>query len=298
MTRRVGVGIGVLSLVAAGLAIHAPSVRAGEERRAKVVEIGGGGAFLGVFLEDVGPEDLARLKLNEARGALVEKVESGSPAEQAGLAKGDVIVGFDGDRVRSAGQLSRLVRETPPGREVSLEVSRDGSSRRLTATLGERTAGPFAHRFQVEVPDIRVEAPEPPEPLLPDLEAEDWQGLHGQMPKWVYRFGRGPAKLGIKYQELTSQLAEYFQVEQGGGVLVSEVDEDGPAAKAGLKAGDVILEVSGKRIERSGDLRRQVDAASPGETVEVKVLRAGQPKTLSVTIGGEKEPAVSKGPTV
>ncbi len=299
MTRGIGIGIGVLSLLGAGLAIAAPAVRAGEERQVKVVRMGDG-AFLGVLLQDVGAEDLARLKLNQARGAVVEKVESGSAAEKAGVAKGDVILGFDGERVRSAAQLSRLVRETPPGREVSIDVSRQGSSKQLTATLEERPGGAFAHRFHVEVPDLQVGEGEPPlpsQPLLPETGAEHWRGLPGNLHDFVYRFGRGPAKLGITYQELTDQLAEYFQVKQGGGVLVTEVTEDGPASQAGLKAGDVILELAGKRIESSRDLRRGVDAADPGSTVEVKVLRDGQPKTLSVTIGGEKEKAAPKGPT-
>jgi serine protease Do len=292
MTRGGVFGIGVLSLLVAGLAIDAPALRAAEKPQVKVVRMGGG-AFLGVLLQDVGAEDLSRLELNQARGALVERVDSGSPAEKAGVAKGDVIVGFDGEKVRSAAQLSRLVRETPPGREVPIEVSRQGSSKQLTATLVERQGGPLARRFHM-VPDLQVGEEEP---LLPGTSAEHWGGFPGSMHDFVYRFGRGPAKLGITYQELTDQLADYFQVKQGGGVLVTEVKEDGPASQAGMKAGDVILELAGKRIESSRDLRRGVDAAEPGSTVEIKVLRDGQSKTLSVTIGGEKEKAAPKGPT-
>jgi len=291
------IGIGVLSLLGAGLAIDAPAVRAGEEPQARVVRMGGG-AFLGVLLQDVGAKDLSRLKLNHARGALVEKVESGSSAEKAGVAKGDVIVGFDGETVRSAAELSRLVRETPPGREVSIEVSRQGSSKQLTATLDERPGGAFAHRFLIKPPDLQAGEGESPQPLLPEAGKGHWPGFPGNLHDFAYRFGRGPAKLGITYQELTDQLAEYFQVDEGGGVLVTEVTEDGPASQAGMKAGDVILKLAGKRIESGRDLRRGVDAAEPGSTVEIEVLRAGQPQTLSVTIGGEKqEEAAPKGPT-
>jgi serine protease Do len=298
MTRAMSIGIGVLSLLGAGLVIDAPALRAAEKPQVRVVRTGGG-AFLGVLLQDVGAKDLSRLELNQARGALVEKVESGSPAEKAGVAKGDVIVGFDGETVRSAAELSRLVRETPPGREVSIEVSRQGSSKQLTATVEQRPGGAFAHRFRMEAPDLQAgegESPQPLQPLLPEAGKGHWPGFPDNLHDFVYRFGRGPAKLGITFLELTDQLALYFKVDEGGGVLVTEVTEEGPASQAGMKAGDVILKLAGKRIESGRDLRRGVDAAEPGSTVEIDVLRAGQPQTLSVTIGGEKEEAAPKGP--
>ena len=138
MRRWAGVGIGALA-AAAALAAVSGGVRADDEddarRRVEVVRFAGGGARLGVVLEDVRADDVARLKLAEERGALVKEVVNGSAAEKAGLKDGDVILSYQGERVGSAAQLRRLVRETPPGRHVTIEASRAGAAQRLTASL-------------------------------------------------------------------------------------------------------------------------------------------------------------------
>jgi serine protease Do len=98
----------------------------------------------------------------------------------------------------------------------------------------------------------------------------------------------GPRKLGIQYQEISGQLADYFHVEGGEGILVVSVDENGPAAKAGLKAGDVITRIGSEAVKSSRDLRRQVDRLDPGKEATLGILRDGRPLELKVTAGGEK----------
>ena len=95
----------------------------------------GGGGRLGVSLEEVGADDVGRLGLSAERGAVVTDVQDGSAAEKAGVQKDDVIVRFGGQEVWSAAQLARLVRETPAGRTVDLEVSRGGSVQKLSVAL-------------------------------------------------------------------------------------------------------------------------------------------------------------------
>jgi serine protease Do len=105
----------------------------------------------------------------------------------------------------------------------------------------------------------------------------DWtRGMH-------FDWG-GPRKLGISYQEISGQLAGYFKVAGDSGVLVTEVDADGPAGKAGLKAGDVILAFNGQEISDGSDLRRAVRDAENGREVTLKVQREGRPLDLSVTL--------------
>ena len=118
----------------------------------------GGGGRLGVSIED---------PAGDARGASVRSVEADSPAEKAGLKEGDVIVRFDGEAVRSAAQLGRLVAETPAGRSVAIEVTRGGATQKLSATLAEQSRGFRFHGgdgkdFDLEMPEWSV--PEPPEP--------------------------------------------------------------------------------------------------------------------------------------
>lgn len=237
------------------------------------VVIGGGGG-LGVSLDEVGADDASRLRLPEERGALVRSVEPDSPAAAAGLQTEDVIVSYQGQPVQSAAQLSRMVRETPAGRKVALEVSRGGATQKLTATLRDGRRGlltpDFDFDFDVPLPAIDIRPPRPPRaPRAPRPPAGEWDDFDVR-ELWGGRRGR----LGLTYQELTDQLARYFKVE--GGLLVSSVKEGSPAAAAGVQAGDVIVRANGKAVRSSEDLRDQLDGAEPGAEVTLGLQREGR----------------------
>jgi serine protease Do len=286
------------ALAAAGL-LAGPLARAqewskvesdgGEKRveRRVVVRHAGGGAFLGVSLEDGS---------GDARGATVRTVEPDSPAAKAGLKEGDVIVRFDGESVRSAAQLARLVAETPAGRTVAIELTRDGSPQKLTATLGEsrRRMGFFsgpggADVFDLPVPEPpeapeapgAVPAPRPPHAPMPPR-AWSWNDAGGDM---LFHFlPGGPRRLGIQYIEMGEQLAAHYKLAQKNGVLVTSVEAGSPAAKAGLLAGDVVLKFDGKAIEDASDLREAVSAAEGGKEVTLSIQRDGRPMEVRATL--------------
>jgi serine protease Do len=288
-----------MALIAAGAATSA-TVGAHDEdnrvrkldRRVEVIRAGGG--KLGVRLEDVDKEDVARLKLSAERGAIVKSVSPETAAEKAGIKDGDVIVRYEGETVQSAAQLARLVRETPAGRTVAIEVSRNGAVQKLSATLAEGRdrvrVGDFGD-FDIEIPHIEsfnmpAIPPVPPVPPVADMFRYDGKG-----PSFLFRGPGGPRRLGIEYQELSDQLARYFKVDKG--VLVTSVDEDGPAGKGGLKAGDVIVKFDGQAIEDAEDLRDQVRKAEGGRDVAVTVQRDGRSVDLKVKLespGPEKRP--------
>ncbi|HEX6321203.1 MAG TPA: DegQ family serine endoprotease [Burkholderiales bacterium] len=92
-------------------------------------------------------------------------------------------------------------------------------------------------------------------------------------------------RMGVTVQEVTPTLAQSFGLEKARGALVSNVDADGPAAKSGLKAGDVVVGFDGKRIESSGELPALVADAKPGETVDVRIVRNGKEQDLKLTVG-------------
>lgn len=293
MTHWMGWGAGAVALTAALLTVPSAPVGASDERRVEIVR-SGGGARLGVGLEDVKSDDVARLGLADERGALVKEVQEGSPAEKAGVQAGDLILRYQGENVLSAAQLARLVRETPPGRKVSLELNRKGAIEKLTATLEERKG-----RVQVGDNSFEFEMPElpeiPPVPPVPPAPGRAWDREHGRSFFFHDFFGDRPARLGIRYQELGDQLAQHFKVEEGA-VLVTSVDEDGPAAKAGVKAGDVIVEVDGKPIKDGSAFREQVAQLEPGAEARLTVKREGRSLDLKLTVGGKKprrEPASS-----
>ena len=259
-----------------------------------------GGARLGVSIED---------PTGDARGASVRSVEEESPAAKAGLKEGDVIVRFDGESVRSASQLRRLVAETPAGRAVPIEVTRGGATQKLTATLAERSQGfrffgPVDADFGVEMPewDMAVppeppgtpgtpRAPRPPKaPKAPHPFAWSWNDDDGL---FIHKLGPGQRKLGIEYMEIGEQLAGYFKLSGKTGVLVTAVDADGPAAKAGIRAGDVVVKLGSDAVADSDDLRQAVSRAEGGSEVTVTVQRDGRPVELKVTLA-KPEPAVKR----
>lgn len=283
--RRLGAPVLAAALVgipAAGRAqddVREPLIRA--------FRMAGDGSHLGVSLGDLNGEERTRLRLGDERGALVKDVQRDTPAAKAGLKADDVIVRFDGETVRSAAQLARLVRETPPGRPVTIEVNRGGQVQRLTATLEEGHG--FGHLLG-EGGDMNIDVPRvppvPPMPPLPQVEPFVREGMDAFSRDF---FIQRPGRLGIRYQELSGQLANYFTVEVGA-LLVSEVEPDSPAGKAGLKAGDIIVKVNGKPVSHGQELREQVAKAESGSQITLGLRRDGKPLDLKVTVG-ERAPA-------
>jgi serine protease Do len=207
--------------------------------------------------------DVKREKLASESGAVIDEVTGESPAAKAGFKAGDVVVEFDGERVRSARQLTRLVRETPAGRQVRTTVTRDGRRVELQVTP---EAGPGAR-------------------LSRDLRSLG-RGFRFEMPELPQHFDfellMRPGRLGVQTSELTPQLAEYFGTRDG--VLVTRVDPDTPAARAGLKAGDVITAVGGHQIDSAAELRRELNRSDSGAEVELTVMRDRKELTLKATI--------------
>ena len=233
------------------------------------------GSRLGVSVRDVDDTDAKGGKLPAAAGAIIDDVSEGSAADKAGLRKGDIIVEFDGERVRSARQLTRLVQETPDGRKVTAAVIRDGQ--RVTLTVEPRQGGSdvferlrgledWGREFRFDVPvRPRVPPATPPRPPTPFAGMDDL-------------LGRGSGRLGLTVDTLSPQLAEYFGTKTG--VLVTSVRDDSAAAKAGIKAGDVITSVNGSAVDDPAELRRRLLAIDAGEEFTIEVMRDRKPQTL------------------
>lgn len=273
------------------------------------------GGWLGVRLEDLDADEAGELGLDAPCGARVTDVVDGSPAAEAGLREGDLLLRFDGREVRSVAQLTRLVRETPAGREVALRVRRDGQDRSLSATVGERPGprvgartlpGAWEERFE-ELEGMEGFSEEDRERMRERLErARDrMEGAHDRMEMVAPRVGTirrmvhagGPPRLGIEMQRLTDQLAEHFGVD-GSGVLVASVREGSAAAEAGLAAGDVIVRFDGQPVDGAGELFVAVHRAEAGP-VPVDMVRDGEERSVTVELPERPtagEPSPPSGP--
>ena len=235
-----------------------------------------GRGHLGVSVANVDDDKMKELGLTDRRGALITHVSEDSAADKAGMKEDDVVIEFDGERVRSAAQLTRLVQETPPNSEVSLTVRRGGKEKRLTATLKPR-GGSFAFRTAPNW-TARVAPVVPGMPNMPRIRVA---------PRIAGNsfFFRSQPRLGISGDGIDGQLAEYFGVAGGHGVLIRSVSEGSAAEKAGLKAGDVIIQVGDDELDSVGDLRRALSKADKDDpTVTLTIVREGKQQAISVTL--------------
>src|SRR5436309_2499417 len=228
------------------------------------------GAFLGVGGEDITKENMSRYGLREVRGVGVTQVIKDSPAEKAGLKKDDVILRFDGESVTSVRKLTRLVSETAADQTVRLTISRGGAEQGLSVMLSKRNMGNLG-------PQIRDDVFRGIEQNFPRIESGNGD--------FIFSFG-GNRRIGVSTQGLTKQLADYFGVKDGG-LLITSVTENSPAAKAGLKAGDVITTADGEKVTSSGDLTRAINKKDDG-AVTLTVVRDHGTRTVTVT--PEKNP--------
>jgi serine protease Do len=227
----------------------------------------GPGSRIGVTARELEAVELERLKV--AGGVLLETVTPDGPAAQAGLRAQDVVVEFDGERVRSLRQFARLVRETPPSRPVRAAVMRDGKRTELTVTPsagGHAELGIDTDRVRREIEDFTTRI-RPFE--FPDLASR--------------------SRLGVTVQELTPELAAYFGATDG--VLVSSVVADSPASRSGLKAGDVIATVDGRSIASTADLIRGLRTASTDGELTLGIVRDKKPTTVSAKIEPRNAPS-------
>lgn len=235
-----------------------------------------GGTFLGVHAEDVTKENMSTYGLGDVRGVGVTDIVKDSPAEKAGLRKGDVILAFNGEQVTSTRKLSRLVSESSPDQTARLTISRGGSQQEVSVTLAKRNATNLLNG------KIRADMKKQME-----LFKRDFPKIKSGNGQYVFNVG-SHRRIGISTQTLTKQLADYFGVSEG--ILVTSVTENSAAAKAGLKAGDVITSADGEKVNSPADISRAINKKQDGP-VTLTVVRDRSTRTVVVT--PEKPPAGS-----
>ncbi len=238
-----------------------------------------GGTFLGIHAEDISKENMSRYGMREVRGVGVTQVVKDSPAEKAGLKKDDVILRFEGESVTSARKLNRLVSEASADQTVRLTISRGGSEQEASATLAKHDGMENVFRSAMPPEIFRGTTPFPMKIDPGMIQINPGEG------GFAFAFG-GNRRIGVSTQPLTKQLADYFGVKDGG-LLITSVNDNSPAAKAGLKAGDVITAVDGEKVTSPGDVSRAISKKEDGP-VSLTIIRDRTARTVTVT--PEKNP--------
>ena len=280
----VGLTIAVLGCIALVI-VAAPVVRGQvvqRERPAFDLYLNGmlQGSRLGIGIRDVDAADVKREKLDAQTGAAVDEVAAGSAAEKAGIKAGDVVVSFDGERVRSARHLARLVDETPDGREVEATVVRNGERMSLKVTPASERSWLSLQGPGNVLRQYSFQAPERFDLNLRNFDTREFGGeLRNRLRPFFFTDGR--ARLGIGVEDLTEQLGAYFGAGTGG-VLVTEVDDGTPARTGGLRAGDVITRVNEQQVRNTDELRRRL--ADVTGDVRIGIVRDRKEQTLTVKL--------------
>jgi len=213
--------------------------------------------WLGVRIQTVTEEIAESLGLNEATGALVTSVSENGPAAEAGLEKGDVILKFNNKDVSEMRKLPRIVAETEVGKSVPVEVWRKGKKVALKAKVGE---------LEVAEKNGDVSTPEVRKTSASSIE-----------------------ELGLTLASLSDELRERFNLpEEASGVLISEVDDAGPAAQKGLRPGELIVEVSQKEVDSPEDVKKAVKSAIKDDQSSLLLLVDGENGLRFVAVKFEK----------
>jgi serine protease Do len=219
--------------------------------------------WIGVYTESINSDLKTAYKLDRADGIVVIDVVEDSPAEEAGLRRKDVIVKFNGKTVDGTQPLADLVDEAKVGDTVTVVYLRKGQEKSAVIEIGTRPGA--------EESVFALTARTMAEPLRQYYKALSLDHASG-----VY--------MGVSIQDLNDQLGDYFGVKKGNGVLITEVLEDSPAQKAGLKAGDVIISADGETVTASEDLTEIIDEKDAGDTVTIGYLRRGSQASVAVEV--------------
>jgi len=244
--------------------------------------------YLGVDIRDITDDRAKVLKLKETRGAEICMIDHDGPAIKAGLREGDVILEMNGEQVEGEEQLRRMLRETPAGRTVSFVFSRDGQQQTISVQLADRD------EVQRRAWDQHFAVPEPSaeDASIPDpMDDPDSETVQAAPPGLGFGFV-GPPTLSGTYtgavlDALGPQLAQFFGAQPGTGLLIKSIDADSPAARAGLRAGDVVVRLNAQTVSARTDWLHAVQSSN-GKPIAVTVLRNRHEQTFKMTAGAKK----------
>lgn len=250
--------------------------------------------YLGVDIRDVSKDQVARLKLNDARGAEIIHVDHDGPAGKLGLCQHDVILQMNGQQIQGQEQLRQMLRETPAGRSVTFVISRDGQQQTLTTQLANRQeVERRAWEQHLVVPDPAPDNGPPSQVGNGFLHSDTSSGKGAR----AHRDFLGATTVlnasftGAQLEVMGPQLAEFFGVEGNAGLLVRSVEVNSPAADAGLRAGDVVVQVNQVPVTTGNEWSKTIHQ-NRGKPISLLVLRDRHEQTMTMTPDSKKRSSV------
>jgi serine protease Do len=278
MFGRIAAAAVLVALVAACVVVPAPAI-AGEKEVKVVIEGDDGGGWLGIGIMELDEKIREKLDLDsDIEGILITEVYDDSPAEEAGLKEHDVVMSIDGEKGKDLSHFVKLVKEKDPGTEVEVQVYRDGKTKTIKATLAERE-NTFVWTEMEGLEGLKgLEALESLE-ALKALEHIVIPEIDIGVSSWGRR-----GRLGVYIEDVSGELAEYFEIPGGEGVLVEGIVEDSPAAEAGIKAGDIIYKIDGKAICCTEELVKAISKMESEKETPIVLIRKGDQVTVHAVV--------------
>ena len=201
--------------------------------------------YLGVNVQNIDPDLKDKFGLKDENGALISAVTPDGPSAKAGLKEGDVIISFQGKKIKNMNNLIRLVSSTPVGTDAEVVVIRRGEEKTFHVKLGQR---PGSEEIASENQTSKMES------------------------------------IGLELETLTPENAQDYRLSTTEGLLVLQVEYNSPAFEAGLRQGDIILEVDREKIKTVGEFNRKLDDYKPGDTMLLWVKRRDVTEYLTLKI--------------
>ena len=251
--------------------------------------LGNGGAarqgYLGVDVRDITTDQMSALKLHDLHGAEIILVDHDAPAGKCGLREHDVLLQMNGQAIEGREQVRRMLHEFAPGRPVQLTISRDGQTMTINTQMSSREE---VERLAWEQ---HLTQAEPQSPAEGDEVAQAGGGAQRSGNSFLGGVLAAPAYTGAVLEKMTAQLADFFGVPSGAGLLVRSVQPNSPAAQAGMHAGDVVLRAASRTIGTMADWARALKQGKD-KPVAVVVLRDKKEQTLMLALDAKKRSSV------
>jgi S1-C subfamily serine protease len=280
-----------LVLLATAAAAGSPAMASSPSENAGAAQFFVGNAavrqgYLGVDIRDVTPEQVSVLKVRDVHGAEIIMVDHDAPAGKCGLREHDVILQMNGQAIEGRDQVRKLLHDFAPGKPVQLIISRDGQQMTINAQMSSREeVEKLAWEQHLAAPDSQSDGDSDVAQAGPALPRTSKGFLGGVLT--------APAYTGAMLGNMTAQLADYFGVPHGAGVLVRSVEPNSPAALAGMHAGDVVVRAASRTVRNLADWARALKS-SHDKSLPVVVLRDKKEQTLLLTLDTKKRSSLDQ----